>query len=121
MEAGGWKTAASIKTQAARIDYIHMRGPKIGVGISKKGELIVVAVNGRLRESVGVTHSELSSILADLGSYEAMGFDPGGSVTLVVNNRQLNISPYNKDYLRNPYSLPPEARFVGNAVLGYLT
>ncbi len=121
MEKDGWTTTASIRTQAARIDYTHMRGPKIAVGISKKNELIIVAVNGRLRESVGVTHSELASVLLEQGAYDAMGFDPGGSVTLIVNGKQLNISPYNKDYLKNIYSLPPEPRFVGNAVLGYVS
>ncbi len=120
IEEGGWSTPASIKTQAARVDYTYMRGPKIGVGISKKDELIVFAVNGRIRESEGATHTELASILTRLGAYEAMEFDPGGSVTLIVDNKQLNITPYNKDYLKNPFSLPPQPRFVGNAILGYI-
>jgi len=32
----------------------------------------------------------------------------------------LNITPYNKDYEQSPLSLPPQARFVGNAIIGYL-
>lgn len=118
MEQGGWTTETSIRTQAARIDYTHMRGPKIGLGLTQDNDLMVVAINGRIRESVGATHTELAQILLDMGAVQGMGFDPGGSVTLVVNGRQLNISPYNKDYLSNPYSLPPQARFVGNAILG---
>ena len=117
MEQGGWTQSASIRTQAARLDYTHMRGPKIGVGLSDAGELFVVAINGRIRESVGATHAELAKILLDMGADRAMGFDPGGSVTLVVDGRQLNISPYNRDYMRNPWSLPPQPRFVGNAIL----
>lgn len=120
MAPGGWKTEASIRTQAARVDYTHMRGPKIGVGLARDSGLVVVAINGRIRESEGATHSELATILAKLGAFQAMGFDPGGSVTLVVDGKQLNISPYNKDFLVNPISLPPQPRFVGNAVLGVL-
>jgi len=120
MEAEGWKTRNSITTQAARVDFTDMRGPKIGVGLSHKGQLIVIAVNGRIRESVGATHVDLGKILIEKGAVDAMGFDPGGSVTLIVGKHQLNISPYNKAYESNPYSLPPEPRFVGSAVLGTL-
>jgi glycosyltransferase involved in cell wall biosynthesis len=118
IQAGGWKTQKSIATQAARVDFMDMRGPKIGVGINASGELIVVAINGRIRESVGATHIELAKILLQQGVQQAMGFDPGGSVTLVVDGEQLNISPYNKDYEKNPLSMPPQARFVGNAIIG---
>jgi len=117
MVAGGWKTSLSIATQAARVDYTHMRGPKIAVGISTANELLVVAINGRIRESVGATHGEMAKVLLDRGCVQAMGFDPGGSVTLVAGGKQLNISPYNKDYLLNPYSLPPQPRFVSNAIV----
>ena len=118
MATEGWNTENSIATQAARLDYLDMRGPKMGVGISKEGDLILIAINGRLRESVGATHIDLANILKDHGALQGMGFDPGGSVTLVVDGRQLNISPYNKDYENNVYSLPPCPRTVGNAVLG---
>jgi hypothetical protein len=50
----------------------------------------------------------------------AMGFDPGGSSTLVVDDQTLNISPYNKKYETNVYALPPEPRAVSNAIIGYL-
>ena len=118
METKGWKTRNSITTQAARVDFTDMRGPKIGVGLGQNGQLIVIAVNGRIRESVGATHVDLGNILIEKGAIDAMGFDPGGSVTLIVGKHQLNISPYNKAYESNPYSLPPEPRFVGSAVLG---
>ena len=51
---------------------------------------------------------------------QAMGFDPGGSVTLIVDGLQLNITPYNKDYEISPLSMPPQARFVGNAIIGHI-
>ena len=119
MELEGWKTRNSILTQAARLDYLDMRGPKIAIGLDAEGCLAVLAVNGRIRESVGATHVEMAEILEARGMQSAMGFDPGGSATLVVGEETLNISPYNRDYKRNVYSLPPQPRAVANAVVGY--
>jgi len=120
MEVEGWKTTNSIKTQAARLDFTDMRGPKIAVGITKKGKLMVIMVNGRIRESVGATHFDMADILLKYGMHKAMGFDPGGSSTLVVDNKIMNISPYNKKYEEDIYSLPPEPRFVANAIMGWI-
>jgi hypothetical protein len=117
MEEEGWKTQNSIRTQAARLDYEDMRGPKIAVGIDKTGNLSIVAVNGRIRESVGATHHDMAEILKAAGMIYAMGFDPGGSSTLVVDKKILNISPYNHDYDSDVYSLPPEPRAVASAVI----
>ncbi len=120
MDTEGWTTSNSIKTQAARLDFTDMRGPKIAVGITKKGKLMVLMVNGRIRESVGATHFDMADILLKYGMQKAMGFDPGGSSTLVVDGKIMNISPYNKKYEEDIYSLPPEPRFVANAVMGYI-
>ncbi|MCK5028290.1 MAG: phosphodiester glycosidase family protein [Bacteroidales bacterium] len=120
MDLEGWKTENSIKTQAARLDYTDMRGPKIAAGIDKEGNLIVLTINGRIRESVGATHIDMAEILKKFGIQKAMGFDPGGSSTLVVNGQTLNISPYNSKYEENIYSLPPEPRAVSNVIMGYI-
>ena len=120
MEEEGWKTTNSIKTQAARLDFTDMRGPKIAVGITNEGKLMVLMVNGRIRESVGATHFDMADILLKYGMDKAMGFDPGGSSTLVVDGQVMNISPYNKNYEKDIYSLPPEPRFVANTIMGWI-
>ncbi len=120
MHVEGWKTNNSIKTQAARLDYTDMRGPKIAAGIDDEGNLVVLTVNGRIRESVGATHYDMADILKKLKVKKAMGFDPGGSSTLVVNGQTLNISPYNSRYEENIISLPPEPRAVSNVIMGYI-
>lgn len=117
MAQEGWKTQNSIRTQAARLDFTDMRGPKIAIGIDREGNLLIVTINGRIRESVGATHHDMAEILKAQGAVNAMGFDPGGSATLVVDGQTLNISPYNHDYERDVYALPPEPRAVSNAVL----
>jgi len=55
----------------------------------------------------------------NMGIRKAMGFDPGGSSTLVVNGKTLNISPYNQNYEMDIYSLPPQPRAVSNVVIGW--
>jgi hypothetical protein len=120
MEKEGWKTGFSIATQAARLDYLDMRGPKIAVGMDGAGKLMVLTVNGRIRESVGATHHDMAEILAGKGMVKAMGFDPGGSSTLYAAGKTLNISPYNRDYEYNVYALPPQPRAVSNAIIGYI-
>ncbi len=117
MDFEGWKTQNSIRTQAARLDYLDSRGPKIAVGIDKTGDLSVLTINGRIRESVGATHGDMADILKIQGMDYAMGFDPGGSSTLVVDNKVLNISPYNSEYEKDVYSLPPEPRAIANALI----
>ncbi|MCK5169789.1 MAG: phosphodiester glycosidase family protein, partial [Bacteroidales bacterium] len=81
MKKEGWETQNSIKTQAARLDYTDMRGPKIAAGIDNEGNLIVLTINGRIRESVGATHFDMAEILKKFNIKKAMGFDPGGSST----------------------------------------
>lgn len=120
MEGEGWKSRNSIATQAARLDYIDMRGPRIAVGMGENGEMVVLTVNGRIRESVGATHYDMANILAGMGMVKAMGFDPGGSSTLYADGKTLNISPYNESYEYNIYALPPQPRAVSNAVMVYL-
>lgn len=120
MEAEGWKCQNSIRTQAARLDYTEMRGPKIAVGINNLNELAVLTINGRIRESVGATHGDMAAILKQNGMEKAMGFDPGGSSTLVVDGNTLNISPYNSGYESDVYALPPEPRAVSNVIIGYI-
>ncbi|MEA3477333.1 MAG: phosphodiester glycosidase family protein [Bacteroidota bacterium] len=120
MEIEGWKSKNSIRTQAARLDYTEMRGPKIAVGINHRNELSVLTINGRIRESVGASHQDMAEILQKHGMDKAMGFDPGGSSTLVVGGTTLNISPYNSRYESDIYALPPEPRAVSNAIIGFI-
>ena len=119
MELEGWHSPNSIRTQAARLDYTDMRGPKIAVGINQRNELAVLTVNGRIRESVGATHHDMAEILLKQGMEKAMGFDPGGSSTLVLGSATLNISPYNHNYEQDIYALPPEPRAVSSAIIGF--
>jgi len=66
------------------------RHPRSAVGISLNGkELIMVVVEGRCRESLGLKMWELAQLMLSLGSQEAMSFDGGRSVGLFLDGKQL--------------------------------
>lgn len=64
--------------------------PRTAVGYTRKGELILLVVDGRQPESRGVSLEELADILLRLNCVEALNLDGGGSSTLVVQGRRLN-------------------------------
>lgn len=62
----------------------NARHPRSAVGINQDGtEVILVAVDGR-SHSIGATHGEMASIMLELGSYNALHLDGGGSTTMAV-------------------------------------
>jgi len=64
----------------------NYRHPVAAVGISRDGAtMLLVAVDGRQpRLSIGLTQPQLAAYMLWLGAYQAMAFDSGGSVTMVV-------------------------------------
>lgn len=67
------------------------RNPRTALGITDDQLLLLVTVDGRQPEkSVGVTFEELSYLMIELGSQEALGLDGGGSTTSWVNGKVVN-------------------------------
>jgi len=64
--------------------------PRTAAGVTVEGDLIVVVVDGRQRDSRGVSLVELAEIMLGLGSVEAVNLDGGGSSTLVVDGVLVN-------------------------------
>jgi hypothetical protein len=60
--------------------------PRTAIGINKNGRwLYIVVVDGRQPfYSSGATYQELAEILHDLGAFNAMALDGGGSSTMVI-------------------------------------
>ncbi len=65
--------------------------PRSAAGVTAEGELIVMVVDGRQRESRGVDLQELAELMRDVGCVEALNLDGGGSSTLVVNGTLVNL------------------------------
>ncbi len=64
--------------------------PRSAAGITAGGELIVMVVDGRQRESRGVDLRELAELMRGVGCVEALNLDGGGSSTLVVDGTLVN-------------------------------
>lgn len=61
--------------------------PRSAIGYSEDGLTIwFVVVDGRSAQSRGVTLPELADIMAEVGAYEALNVDGGGSTTLVTQD-----------------------------------
>ncbi|HEY9061015.1 MAG TPA: phosphodiester glycosidase family protein [Pseudobacteroides sp.] len=69
---------------------INMAGksPRTAVGSTKDGkQLIMVALDGRQNLGVGMDQTELAKLMLELGAYNAINFDGGGSTTMVARHQ----------------------------------
>ena len=71
-------------------DITSGRAPRTAVGVKADGSLLLVVVEGRTPDSVGLTLTELAGYLRQLGARDAMNFDGGGSSELVLDNKIMN-------------------------------
>lgn len=73
-------------------DVVNGRAPRTAIGVTADNQLLLVTVNGRRQDvSIGMTLQELAKLMIDLGAVDAMNLDGGGSATLVVRERVLNL------------------------------
>jgi hypothetical protein len=116
MIIGGWprilRDGESVAGESATIEgtlsrNAEARHPRTAVGFSRDSStLFVLTVDGRSENSGGMTLVELASVMRELGAWQAMNFDGGGSTTMVVDGRVVN-HPSDKE----------GERAVGNALL----
>ena len=70
--------------------------PRSAIGYTRDGRIIVLAVQGRTPGvAAGVTLAQEARILLDLGCYEALNLDGGGSSCMLVNGKE-TIQPSDK-------------------------
>jgi len=71
--------------------------PRSAIGYTRDGRIIVLAVQGRTPGvASGVTLAEEAKVLLDLGCYEALNLDGGGSSCMLVNGKE-TIKPSDKE------------------------
>lgn len=59
--------------------------PRTGIGINQEGtEIILVTVDGRVATSNGMSQKTFSELMKNLGAYQALNLDGGGSTTMVT-------------------------------------
>lgn len=60
--------------------------PRTAIGFSRdNSEMIMVTIDGRNKNYTGVKQTELAQIMIDLGAYNAVNMDGGGSTTMGVD------------------------------------
>lgn len=68
--------------------FCSQRHPRSAVGFSEDGRTLILAtVDGRSSRSVGATCAELAELMAELGAWQALNLDGGGSTGLYVGGR----------------------------------
>jgi hypothetical protein len=102
---GGWPRlivhGQSVATRADSLEgtfprFSSTRHPRTAVGFSAdSSKVFLITVDGRRESDSGMTLVELARLMLDLGVYEGMNFDGGGSTTMVVNGQVVN-SPSDK-------------------------
>lgn len=75
---------------------IDDRHPRTAMGYTGDGRLIIMAIEGRFPGiAEGATLSQEAQLLKDIGCYEALNLDGGGSSCLLINGKQ-TITPSDK-------------------------
>jgi exopolysaccharide biosynthesis protein len=69
--------------------------PRSAMGYTRDGRIIVMAVQGRTPGAAGMTLLQEAKILQDLGCWEALNLDGGGSSCMLVNGKE-TIHPSDK-------------------------
>ena len=63
------------------------RHPRTAVGLTKDKHLILVTVDGRQKEAVGMSIPELTELMEDLQCTYALNLDGGGSTTMYIKGK----------------------------------
>ena len=73
--------------------YFCDRNPRTGVGVTADGTVLLVVVDGRSRDSVGMTLIQFARAFLDLGAVEALNLDGGGSSAMWIRGRGVVSDP----------------------------
>ena len=98
---GGWprilQNGVNVAGDAATVEgtlsrNAEARHPRTAIGFSRDGSRVyIITVDGRSENSGGATLVELAGLLRKLGAWDAMNFDGGGSTTMVVGGKVVNM------------------------------
>lgn len=73
--------------------YFCRANPRTGIGVTPKGRILLVTVDGRQPgHSVGMTLREFGALFVSLNATSALNLDGGGSTTMVIDDEMVNRS-----------------------------
>lgn len=97
---GGWPRllvhGRSVAAQSDSLEgtfpgFSKTRHPRTAVGFSADStKLFLLTVDGRRESDSGMSLVELADVMLELGIYEGMNFDGGGSTTMVIDGKVVN-------------------------------
>ena len=70
--------------------YFCKANPRTGIGVKGSGRVLIVTVDGRQAQSVGMSLLQFARLFRHLGATDALNLDGGGSTTMVVNDSVIN-------------------------------
>ncbi|HPT21240.1 MAG TPA: phosphodiester glycosidase family protein [Bacteroidales bacterium] len=70
--------------------FITNRHPRTAIGAGKRHRIILVTVDGRTKQSLGMSLTELTDLMAYFHCKEAVNLDGGGSTTMWIKNMPFN-------------------------------
>ncbi|HYP24501.1 MAG TPA: phosphodiester glycosidase family protein, partial [Actinomycetota bacterium] len=79
-----------ITAEACDDSYFCDRNPRTGVGVTARGKILLVTVDGRQEKSVGMTPMEFAKLMQHLGATSALNLDGGGSTAMWVEGGLVN-------------------------------
>jgi len=68
-------------------DYFCSRNPRTGIGITADGQILMVVVDGRRNDSVGMTLIEFARYMISLGAVTAINLDGGGGSAMWISGQ----------------------------------
>ncbi|SDS43049.1 phosphodiester glycosidase family protein [Microlunatus soli] len=71
-------------------DDFNNRNPRSVAGVTKRGEIELIAIDGRSENSVGTSIVETAKVARSLGLVDSLNLDGGGSTTLYADGKDVN-------------------------------
>lgn len=79
-----------IDVDEQKLNSITGKNPRTAIGLTSHGSIILVTVDGREENSVGMTLNELALFMKSLDCVDAMNLDGGGSSVMFINGNVVN-------------------------------
>lgn len=73
-----------------RYSHFNQRNPRTLIGQKSNHNIILVVVEGRSKDSKGVSGKESAQLMKELGCVNAINADGGGSSEMIVNGKVIN-------------------------------
>lgn len=70
--------------------WSHQRNPRTVAGVDGQGRLVLITVDGRQTDSVGMSLAETADLARRLGLVQALNLDGGGSTTMTIGGDVVN-------------------------------